>query len=209
VETEKEDQKDDNSGPECGKHNIADVMFVVDPSEVGSFHTKRIYDFIGNVVNDFNMGQDNIQVGLESQNCGAANISLNQYNNSRDLAKAFRSTKVSQLPDMLKRLRTHSYTKENGGRNIARRMAVIFVDDSLYDKKTVLDEARRTKLQDVELFVVAIGDSVVDDELKALCSSPVERHIIRVPSYQELMESKPQFMKKFCLGKFLLTYLKC
>lgn len=178
-------------------------MFVVDPAEVGSKDTKRIYDFIGNVVKDFNMGKNNIQVGLESQNCGAANISLNQYNNSRDLAKAFRSTQVSIFPDMLKRLRTDSFTKENGGRRIARKMAVVFVDDSLYNKKTVLDEARRTKLQDIELFIVAIGDSVIDDELKALSTSPVERHIIRVPSYQHLMESKPQFMKKFCHGKFL------
>ncbi|XP_053405185.1 matrilin-3-like [Mercenaria mercenaria] len=192
--------QDANTGPECGAKNIADVMFLVDPAEIGAFHTKQIYDFIGNVVNDFNMGEDNINVGLESQNCGAANIALGQYKNSRELAKAFRATKLSGLSNMLKRLRTHSFKEKYGARNMARNMAVVFVDDRLFDRKTVLDEARRTKNYDVELFVVAIGDSIVDDELKALCSSPVERHIIRVPSYEALMGSKPEFMKKFCHG---------
>lgn len=182
-------------------------MFLVDPAEVGAFHTTQIYDFIGNIVKDFNMGEDNIKVGLESQNCGAENIRLGQYKDSTDLAKAFRSTKVSGMAHMLKRLRTHAFIEKNGARDIARHMAVVFVDDTLFDKKAVLDEARRTKNYDVELFVVAIGDSAVDEELMTLSSSPASRHVIRVPSYEALMDSKPEFMEKFCHGELLFTLL--
>lgn len=177
-------------------------MFLVDHAA----HKTQIYEFIGNLMKDFNIGEDNIQVGLESKNCGADNINLGQYGDSTELAKAFRSTRVSRMSHMLARLRTHAYREENGGRNSARHMAVVFVDDRLFDRKSVLDQARRTKNYDVELFVVAIGDSIVDDELTTLCSSPVDRHLIRVPSYEHLTSSKPEFMKKFCHGKSYVLY---
>lgn len=197
---EAEDQKDLASAPACGRTNLADVMFLVDPAEVGASHTSQIYEFIGGLLPDFNMANDNIRVGLESRNCGADNIDLGQYTDQGELTKAFRSTQVSGLPHMLKKLRTHAYTEENGGRDKARHMAVIFVDDRLFDPKTVLNEARRTKNYDVEIFVVAIGDSVVEDELRTLCSSPTDRHYIKVASYDELNALKPEFLEKLCHG---------
>lgn len=195
-----EDQKDAASAPMCGRNNPADVMFLVDPTEVGAAHTAQIYEFIGSLLPEFNMKNDNMRVGLESRNCGADNINLGQYVTEEELTKAIRSTDVSKMHHMLKRLRTHAYLEENGGRDSARHMAVVFVDDRLYDPKAVLDEARRTKFYDVELFVVAIGDSTVEDELLTLCSSPTDRHFMRVESYDDLLSMKPTFLKNFCHG---------
>lgn len=201
--TSAEKQDGSNYGATCGANNAADVMFLVDHAA----HKAQIYEFIGNLVNDFYIGEDNIQVGLESLNCGADTIDLGQHSDSTELVKAFRSTQVSRMSHMLTRLRTHAYMENNGGRNSARHMAVVFVDDRLFDRKSVLNQARRTKNYDVELFVVAIGDSIVDDELTTLCSSPVDRHLIRVPSYEHLTSSTPEFMKKFCHGKSYMFYI--
>lgn len=186
--------------PQCGATNPADVVFLMDPAELGAADTKVVYEFIGGLLEDFNTKPGNMQVGLESRNCGAHNIHLGEYEDTAEMTKAVRNSELPGLPHMIKRLRTHSYSKENGGRIAARHMAVIFVDDKLYNPKDVLDEARRTKNDDVELFVVAVGDSVVDDELMTLCSSPVDRHLIRVPDYDSLKDCRPEFLKKFCHG---------
>lgn len=195
--------KDQTAGPAkpgCGKA-AADIMFLVDTAVVGVTHTTEIYDFLAQLLEQFGISKgNNIQVGLESRNCGAGNIKLGEYADSKDLENALRNTQLSGAPHMLKRLRTHSFLPENGGRDNARHVAVMFVDDNLVDSKSVLDEARRTKNFDVELFVVAIGDSIDETELAPLCSDPVDRHLIRIPSYSELNNSKHLFLEKFCQG---------
>lgn len=186
--------------PTCGAKNPADVVFMMDPAELGVADTKVVYEFIGGLLEDFNTKPGNMQVGLESRNCGAHNINLGEYEDTAEMTKAVRNSELPGLRHMIKRLRTHSFNEENGGRIRARHMAVIFVDDKLYNPKDVLNEARRTKNDDVELFVVAVGDSVVEEELMTLCSSPVDRHLIRVPDYDSIKECRPEFLKKFCHG---------
>lgn len=189
-------------GPACGRNNPADIMFLVDPVDIGPAHTSVVYEFIGELLPEFNMGKDHIKVGIESEKCESANIKLGQYGDTTDMKKYLRNYYGSGLTRMLKRMRTHSYRPKNGGRNYARHIAVLFVDDRLFDPKSVLDEARRTKNYDVELFVVAIGNSVIDDEIKTLCSSSVDAHLVRVPSYADLRLSAPELLTKMCHGKF-------
>ena len=180
----------------------------MDPAELGTSNTKVVYEFIGGLLEDFNTEPGNIQVGLESRNCGHHNINLGEYKDTAEMTKAVRNSELPGLSHMIKKLRKSSFKEENGGRNAARHMAVVFVDDKLYNPKEVLNQARKAKNYDVELFVVAVGDSVVDEELMTLCSSPVDRHLIRVPDYGALKECRPEFLKKFCHGKllFLLSY---
>ena len=179
----------------------------MDPAELGASDTKTVYEFIGSMLEDFNTEPGNMQIGLESRNCGSHNIHLGEYEDTAEMTKAIRNSELPGLKHMIKRLRTHSFTEDNGGRVAARHMAVVFVDDKLYNPKDVLNEARRTKNYDVELFVVAIGDSVVEDELMTLCSSPVDRHLIRVPDYGALKDCKPEFLKKFCHGKYTIYHI--
>ncbi|KAH3705220.1 collagen alpha-1(XII) chain-like [Dreissena polymorpha] len=186
--------------PPCGATNMADVMFLMEPAELGTANTVKITEFVSGLTEDFNMADGNVRIGLQTSHCGKGNIELGEYTESSELTKAMTNSRVSNLGHMIKQLRTYSYKEENGGRDRARHMAVVFVDDALFDPKEVLDEARRTKHHDVELFVVAIGDSVVDSELEALCSAPADRHILRVKSYDELKLSKPEFLHKFCTG---------
>ena len=193
--------------PTCGAKNPADVVFLMDPAELGTSNTKVVYEFIGGLLEDFNTKPGNMQVGLESRNCGHHNINLGEYKDTAEMTKAVRNSELPGLSHMIKRLRTHSYKEENGGRIAARHMAVIVVDDKLYNPKDVLNEARKAKNYDVELFVVAVGDSVVDEELLTLCSSPVDRHLIRVPDYGQLKECRPEFLKKFCHGRFSISFL--
>ncbi|WAR04185.1 MATN1-like protein [Mya arenaria] len=189
-----------NRGPACGAERSADVMFLMEPKELGVTNTLEITEFIADLTNDFNTENGNIRVGMQTSHCGTGNVELGEYTEGEELAKAFKNTPVSSMGHMVKRLRIHSYTEENGGRDSARHMAVIFVDDALFDPEAVIKEAKRSKHQDVELFVVAIGDSVVDSELESLVSHPTDRHIIRVNSYEDLKLSKPKFLEQFCVG---------
>ena len=187
--------------PKCGGTNPADVVFLMDPAELGAANTKVVHEFIGGMLEDFNTQPGNMKIGMESRKCGSQNINLGEYEDTAEMTKAIRNSEMPGLKHMMKRLRTQSFKEENGGRVAARHMAVVFVDDKLYNAKAVLNEARRTRRHDVELFVVAIGDSVVEEELKMLCTAPADRHVIRVPDYGALKDCKPEFLKNFCYGR--------
>lgn len=205
----KEDlQQDDEpeDKPICGAKASADVIFAVNDAELHSAHTTEIYQFIGQLTTEFNRANGSIQVGLETSRCGGGDILLGEYTHASELSAAISSTRFSRMSGLVKRLRTHSFKAENGARIRARRMAVLFVDDKLYNSKEVLEEALRTKRDDVELFVVAIGDSVVEEQLEALVSSTADRHIIRVQSYENLKLSLETFLEKFCHGKQVKPY---
>ena len=196
------DLKDEpESAPFCGNNNEADVMFLVDPTELGYTNSKNVYQFIGNLTHEFNMAEGNIRIGLESQKCSFGDVRFGSYTSETHALNVMGPPKFKGFSHMLKRLRTHSFKPQNGGRIGARHMAVLFVDDKLYNTKEILDEARRSKNHDVEIFVVAIGDHVNERELKTLCSSSVKRHYIRVPSYRHLHAAKPEFLERFCHGK--------
>ena len=188
-------------GPACGAENAADVIFVADSSQLNESRMEDIFDFIADVNEDFNTENGNIQTGIETRYCGSGNLRLGRYDNKVDLLDAVRKTKTFGLHHLLKRLRTHGYQAKNGGRISARNMAVVFVDDELGDKTAVLEQAKLAKADDIELFVVAIGDKVNEEDLKAMSSGPVDRHFISVDSYDELKVLKPKFLSHFCHGK--------
>jgi len=189
------------TGSICGAHKDADVIFLVEPALTGVEQARHIFDFIGEVTTRFSMSSGNIRVGHESNHCGGGDIHLGEYESGEELAKAFRKTTYSWMVHMVKRLRTHLFATENGGRDTAKHIAVLFVDDKLDNKDKLIEEARRARCEGIEVFVVAIGDSVVDDELAMLSSSPVARHIIRVTSYEALIHTVPNFLDRFCYGK--------
>lgn len=186
---------------------MADIMFLVEPVETGTVHAKQIFTFIGNLIAHFDMASGNIQIGHESSFCGGGDINIGEFTTNEGLRLAFNAMRYSWMSHMVKRLRTHLFKQENGGRAIARHMAVLFVDDKLYMKEQLIEEARKARSDDVELFVVAIGNSVINDELLTLVSSPAENHIIRIPSYNELMQSIPDFLDKFCYGELHVPLL--
>jgi len=175
-------------------------MFLMEPKELGATHATQVTEFVGELLPEFNTASGNVRVGLLTSHCGGGNVELQEFRDELEMAAAFQSTPMSTLAPMVRQLRTHSYKEENGGRDAARHMAVIFVDDALFDPEAVLKEARRSRHHDVEIFVVAIGDSVVEAEVAALCSEPTDRHIIRVPSYDALKSSKDTFLQHFCHG---------
>ncbi|KAK3582073.1 hypothetical protein CHS0354_013452 [Potamilus streckersoni] len=187
--------------PACGATNPADIMFVMDSAALGSEKTAKIHNFLSDLTPDFNMDSGNIRVGVESRNCAENDIRLADYSDKSELAKALRNIEFANLGHMIKKMRTHSFQEENGGRDTARHMAVIFVDNKLGENaKEIFLEAHKAHKDDIELFVFAIGDSVIDEELQMLCSHPVDTHIIRVNSYEELPVFKEDFINTLCNG---------
>ncbi|KAL3866045.1 hypothetical protein ACJMK2_043386 [Sinanodonta woodiana] len=187
--------------PACGASNPADIMFLMDSAALGSEKTVTIHQFLSDLTPDFNMDSGNIRVGVESRNCAENDIRLADYSDKSELAKALRNTGFPNLGHMIKKMRIHSFQEENGGRDIARHMAVIFVDNKLGENaKEIFLEAHKAHKDDIELFVIAIGDNVIDKELQMLCSHPVDTHILRVNSYDELPMLKEDFMNKLCNG---------
>lgn len=197
ISAQKDEPKEE---PLCSGQKAADIMFLVEPAETGIADSEEIFEFTEHLATEFINLNSNIQVGIESTLCGGGDIRLGEFTDTTQVNAAFKTMRYSGMSEMLRRLRTHSFKVEHGGRDRARHMAVVFVDDKLYDSKAVIEQAKRSKHYDVELFVVAIGDSVVDAELVSLASSPTDRHVIRVPSYDELRSSKQNILQKLCHG---------
>lgn len=190
----------------CGRTNKADIIFALDSAELGTKKTQTIYQFISGVSNEFNMKEGNIRAGIVSHNCPKdGDIRLNEHSDKQTFSASVENAEFPNLSRVLRRVRTQSFTEKYGGRPEAKRIAVLFIDGPLDKKGRIYREARRTRGNDVELFVVAIGDEVNMKEALELCSNPPEDHLLIVKSYESLPDSMDRFWDSICKGKIVLS----
>ncbi|XP_046581539.1 cartilage matrix protein-like [Haliotis rubra] len=180
----------------CHSDTLADVMFVFDSAAMGSTKTGKLQEFIGTVVDEFNFADDVMRAGVVSRNCHDGDIELGEHSDKDEFAKDLRNRDYPDLSQVLRKMHRHSFTLEHGAREMARRMAVVFVDDKLEIPKGVLYEIEKAKDDDIEIFVVAIGEDVDMTKVEAMATS--SGHVFPIPDYDVLHETNLQLIDVLC-----------
>ncbi|XP_067667262.1 cartilage matrix protein-like [Haliotis asinina] len=180
----------------CHSSTLADVMFVFDSAAMGATKTGKLQKFIGTVVDEFNFADDVMRAGVVSRNCHDGDIDLGEHSDKDEFAKDLRNRDYPELSHVLRKMHSHSFTLEHGAREMARRMAVVFVDDKLEIPKRVFHEIEESKNKNIEIFVVAIGEDVDMTEAEAMATS--SGHVFQIPDYDVLHETNLQLIDVLC-----------
>lgn len=164
-----------------------DLVFVVDasgsirnsnPSDNSYDNWMLMLQFINNIVNQFLVGPDKLQVGLVTFGNSAHNeIFLNNYTNVDQIrAAVLRTTYLDQNTNTSGGIRvmwSQQFLQQNGDRNDAPNVAIIITDGaSTYDSKQTIPEAVRAQGQNILMFSVGVTDKVNEVEIRAISSPP-------------------------------------
>ncbi|CAH1788337.1 unnamed protein product [Owenia fusiformis] len=171
----------------------ADIVFAVDAS--GSIRAEdfaTMKSFLSNTISEFQIGPDNIQVGLVSfSDDGTIEFHMNRYHDKDQLLTAVdnfewrgRATHTAQA---LMLARTQMFRQENGDRRIAPNVLVLVTDGvSTVNPDEVNPEALELRISGTDIFTVAIGNLIDEGELKKIASDPDEEHMYGVDNFDSL-----------------------
>ncbi|KAK3098012.1 hypothetical protein FSP39_015322 [Pinctada imbricata] len=188
--------------PRCSAKSDVDVVFALDAPSMGIEQTRSVYNFIGEVTEEIHDDLGRVQVGMMSKICNDHDIQLKQYKDEFSLAQTISNAKFKGLDHQLHKLRHEGYSLENGGRPNAKKVAVLFVDDSIEKYDSLLLEAEDAKIRNgIDVYVVAIGDNVNYAACGLMASKP--SNVIKVSSHRDLGLLKDDFLFTFCNGKVL------
>ena len=167
-----------------------DIIFALDALAMGKKKTQSVYKFLTEVSKDINDG-DKVHMGVVSRNCFDDDVTLDHQNTTINI----NNTEYEGLQHQVRRLRQTSFSPRNGGRKNAKKVAVLFIDDTFDDYDSLALEAGKAKVEDeIEVFVVAIGNDVDFSFCGGIVSDPIGRHVIKVSSHDDLALLKDDFI---------------
>ncbi|XP_069138670.1 cartilage matrix protein-like [Argopecten irradians] len=182
----------------CSAEMETDVMFAYDSASMGTKNVRHAHNFISDVVGKFgNMAEGMIRAGMLSGHCENNRIDLNQYTNKEEMSSAVRNKNIRGLDNIVEELHRYSYTVARGGRENARKITVLFVDDTVEKFDQLIVQSEIAKAMGIKVYVVGVGE--VDEEiLGAICSNPPEDHLMMVSSYTDLDSVAEEYSELFC-----------
>lgn len=185
--------------PACGLRGKADMMFCFDSAATGSARSKILYNFITEITDEFDM-EESMRVGIMSRNCHEHDIHLDEYIEKDALVGAIHEIEFQGLSPVIQNMRKHGFKPSHGGRIEARKIVILFLDEDTEKLDFVINEAIEAKKQDIEVYVVCVGN--VDTEaVRQIASEPIGRHVIKVSSYKDVPMLKEDFVNSVCQGK--------
>ena len=158
-----------------------DLYFVLDSSgSVGASNFELMKTFAYNVVNGFDIGPEDTQVGVISFSSSARfHFHLNTYHNKASLLNAINSVSYTggstNTAAGLDLLRLQGYTSSSGGRPLSQaipRVAVVVTDGVSNSPTATVAAANNVHNAGIETFAVGVGSNVNNDELNAIASDP-------------------------------------
>ena len=194
--------------PACGSRQEADIIFMLDSINAGRKNTKRALAFIKELTNEFDIARDKIQVGLMSAECNenSPGFSLDSNKNKNEVKDALSQTKSVDFSTLLKQMRHGAFGDNHGGRQHAKKVAVLVIDGSLEEPLRTLTEAQRAKLHGVEVIVVQVGEEKPQDEVLMMCDAPAKNNFFKVSDYSMLPAVKQTIWDTLCDGNIKCNY---
>ncbi|CAH1792493.1 unnamed protein product [Owenia fusiformis] len=181
----------------CGDKSPADVVFMIDSYKSGDSNTKKALNFLGELSKEFEIADDKIQVGLVHQ-CLVSGFPLSKYHDRESLENDVSNVHVNTFADLMKHLTLRSFTVEEGGRPDAKRIAIAILDTKFPDHGNAVRVAGKAKAQNIEIFVIGVGSGTDYKELTLVASSPADKHVFSVSSYDDLPELTQKIKIHIC-----------
>ena len=169
---------------------LLDLNFVVDSSESMNSRPARSWDitleFIANVISQFTIGPNNVQVAFVLFNAGPTiEWGLTLYRDSASLLAAIRNVRyigttiIRNLNAALYLTRTQVFGPGSGTRPNAVKATIILTDgiDNVRPSLTIAN-ATECKNQGIRLIAIGISYNVDGDRLLQIVSSPSDYHAV-------------------------------
>ena len=176
-------------------------MFAI-PGAMNPDDTNKALNFVKNIIDEFDVGENGVQVGLVPKDCDpVAGFALNEFKSKGPLIKAIEASMIggSKTAQMLKNMRLNGFNAMNGGRENVKRFGIVVVDDDECNLTEVAKEAAKARsVHNIELFVIGVGKDVDQDALRAIASGPSDQHIFTVGNYNEIENIAKGLKKNIC-----------
>ena len=194
---------------ECSVSGL-DLYFVLDSSgSVGSSNFQLMKSFVYDVVNGFDIGAEDTQVGVISFSSTARfHFYLNTYNDKTSLLAAINNigytsggTNTAAGLDLL---RTAGYTSASGGRPLTQaipRVAVVVTDGFSNSFSATVTAANNLHATGVQAFAVGVGSNVNDAELEAIASDPSQVSLLTGFDVSQFEALQMSISSAACTGK--------
>ncbi|KAK3582071.1 hypothetical protein CHS0354_013449 [Potamilus streckersoni] len=177
-----------------------DLLFTYDSVAIGSWKSQTISQFIGALVNGFERN-GLVRVGRLTSDCQrSGNIALTQ-----ELSNvAFSKLEFTTFTHLIRKVRRHGFSVEQGGRTDARRIVVMVVDEELEDVNSEMIGEAQNLNKEAEVYVIVIGKGnnlPLVHELTMVKGEVDQGHIINVDSYQKIFSVKEELLGRLCRSK--------
>lgn len=182
--------------------STADIVFLLDSSgSVGETNFIFLTSFIGDLISDFNVGPDVIQVGMVTFESNVTNhFNLNQYATKEEVINATHHLPYSggrTLTDLgLNHTLWHSFTEEHGSRPHATRVLLVFTDGASNRPSSTRAVAEEVKQAGITIISVGVESGVDPTEMFAIASQ--EEYVFRATSFTDLETIKYSLENIIC-----------
>ncbi|XP_033750924.1 collagen alpha-6(VI) chain-like [Pecten maximus] len=189
-----------NSQPDCSAGMETDLMFTFDATSMGARNSNHVKNLIADTIENFgNMDTGVLKAGLITRYCDNKDIYLDGYPQLDELIPVVKHRQFRGLDRMIWQMQNQSFEKANGGRETARRLAVVVVDNNVEKLDKLAFEMRRAKSKkDIQFVVVTIGENPKFEMLKRSVLRPVDAHFFNVDTHKDLNLMKDTFVSSLC-----------
>ncbi len=151
-----------------------------------------------NIVRDYNIGPNNVRVGVAIFGNDVQPIfQLNQYSSQRELINAIDRIpfldQTTNTPAAIRYMRSTMFTARNGDRPNAPNSAIIITDgvprvplDINEARRLTLQEANLARSQGINLFTIGIGPELTREFLAQIADQPTNTHVFQVDQFRQL-----------------------
>ncbi|XP_071081373.1 collagen alpha-4(VI) chain-like [Haliotis cracherodii] len=184
------------------KSDPADILFLLDSSSSeGSINFKKQLDFVSNFVDGFDIGPDNVKIGVVTFSTAVHNrFFLNDYNSKAALKAAITSIPytggTTDTGDGLEFIRTNSLSAAHGARANARQVVIVMTDGQSQNILSTKEQGKLLHDRGVKVIAVGIGTGIRPRELNSIASD--KQHVFMVAGFDALHTIEKELQQKSC-----------
>lgn len=195
------------SGPNCGKRcsGLLDIVFAIDAS--GSIRVERfpyVLDFAISIAETLEIRSEKTRVGaIKWSDSASVEFQLNAYTQKQDVLNALRRISFmggrTNTASALEQVRTQMFRANNGDRDLANNILVIFTDgNSNINEENTIPYAIQARELGIHIIVVSVGTDLNGLELEGIASQPTANTLYRVESYRGLPGIRANIDRAMC-----------
>lgn len=187
----------------CRKVSVADLVFLVDESwSIKQDNFKIIQDFLYTLVNNFDIGEDKVQIGLVQYSSRPHNeFFLNTYQRKEDILHKIQNLRYkggdTKTGESLQFMLDTQFNEMAGSRRNEGipQIAVVITDGQAQDN--IRKPAEAVRNAGITLYAVGIKDAVLS-ELQEIASDPDEMHVFSVADFAALQGISQNILQVLC-----------
>ncbi|XP_053570261.1 collagen alpha-6(VI) chain-like [Bombina bombina] len=187
----------------CTAADTADIVFLVDGSwSIGTINFKVVQDFLYTMIDGFDVGQDNIRIGLiQYSDTPRTEFYLNSYSRKEDVLQYIQNLKYkgggTKTGLSLKYMLENHFTESAGSRanEGVPQIAVVITDGQAQDN--IKQPSKDVKNAGITLYAIGIKDADLN-ELNEIASDPDDKHVYNVAEFAGLQGISQRMLQVLC-----------